>query len=132
MFKMQREVTPTTRKRVLIVDDDRAITALLVALFGMKGYEPLSEADVLVAKKRLQTEPFDLIILDLNLWHGNGLDLLDYLRQGLHLTVPVIILSAMHQESILIRSFELGANDYIVKPFDPADLLKRVGLLCAN
>lgn len=113
-------------RRLLVIDDDLAMCTMLKMLFQRRGYQIDSETDLHAAKQRVENETYDLIILDLNIIYGSGLDLLIHLRQKLGLNTPVIVVSAIQQEATLIRSLELGANDYVHKPFSPGDLLARV------
>ncbi len=113
-------------RRILVIDDDLALCTLLAMLFQRSGYHTDSERDLHAAKQRLETERYDLIILDINIIYGSGLDLLTHLRQTLQLDTPVIVVSAMQQEATLIRSLELGADEYVPKPFSPRELLGRV------
>jgi two-component system phosphate regulon response regulator PhoB len=68
-----------------------------------------------------------MVLLDLNLPDGNGLDLLRDIRRDQGATFPVLVLSGMRQEEAVVRGLELGADDYVTKPFSPPELLARVG-----
>lgn len=113
-------------RRILVIDDDLAVCTLLTMSFQRSGYRTDVERDLHAAKRRIETETYDLIILDLNIIYGSGLDLLTHLRQTLQLATPVIVVSAMQQEATLIRSLELGADEYIHKPFSLRDLQRRI------
>ncbi|MGH7855694.1 MAG: response regulator transcription factor, partial [Candidatus Binatia bacterium] len=68
----------------------------------------------------------ELIILDLGLPDGDGLDLLRRLRADMHSSVPVLVLTAFRQEDKAVRAFELGADDFVTKPFAPRELVARI------
>ena len=111
-------------KDLLIVEDDRALgegirLALQSPELQLRLCHTLAEARALVAR-----QPFDLLILDINLPDGNGLDFLRALRQE-H-AVPVILLTANDLETDIVAGLELGADDYITKPFSLAVLRARV------
>ena len=69
---------------------------------------------------------YDLVLLDLNLPDGNGLDLLQDIRRDLGDGFPVLVLSGLRHEEAVVRGIELGADDYVTKPFSPPELLARV------
>ena len=111
-------------KDLLIVEDDRALgegirLALQAPELRLQLCHALAEAGALAAR-----QPFDLLILDINLPDGNGLDFLRALRQE-H-AVPVILLTANDLETDIVAGLELGADDYITKPFSLAVLRARV------
>ena len=111
-------------KDLLIVEDDRALgegirLALQAPELRLQLCHTLAEAGALAAR-----QPFDLLILDINLPDGNGLDFLRALRQE-H-AVPVILLTANDLETDIVAGLELGADDYITKPFPLAVLRARV------
>ena len=110
--------------KLLIVEDDRALgegirLALQAPELRLQLCHTLAEAGALAAR-----QPFDLLILDINLPDGNGLDFLRALRQE-H-AVPVILLTANDLETDIVAGLELGADDYITKPFSLAVLRARV------
>ena len=115
------------RPRVLIADDDPCIVATV--------FETLQqfEMDCDIARGGKQALlaatqcPPDAIILDVNMFDIDGFEVLNRLRRNLVTTsIPVLLLTARRQESDIARGFQLGANDYVVKPFKPIDLVKRV------
>ena len=111
-------------KNILIVEDDRSLSDGIA--LALKGDEfTFSQAnDIKTAKAMAKEAAFDLIILDLNLPDGNGLDFLKELR--LHAQTPVIILTANDLETDVVVGLELGADDYITKPFSLMILRARV------
>ena len=113
-------------KRILIVEDQSMVSEMLKFILESKGYETVIARDFLSAQEQLEYETFTLVLLDLNLPNGNGLDLLTHARTNLRLNTPFIILSALKQEMNILSGLNLGANDYITKPFSPRELLLRI------
>ncbi len=108
---------------VLIVDDEVQIRRFLRAGFELEGFVVQEAKDAAEALRAATLRPIDLIILDLALPDGDGADVLDRLRTWS--TVPVIVLSVRSSEAEKVRLLELGADDYVVKPFGMAELLAR-------
>jgi DNA-binding response OmpR family regulator len=113
-------------KNILIVEDDAALSnGIVLAL--KDDYCAFTQAyDITAAKEQIKSNSFDLAILDVNLPDGNGLDLLADFRKTLAL--PVIVLTANDLETDIVTGFELGADDYITKPFSLMVLRARVGV----
>jgi two-component system phosphate regulon response regulator PhoB len=120
-MKKQSEI-----ERVLVVEDDNMISKLLSIVLEHQGYEVQIADDYAAATSALEGSNPSIILLDLMLPDGNGLDLLRWLRDDLHRSVPVVVLTAFRQEDKALRAFELGANDFISKPFRPRELVARV------
>ncbi|AUY36860.1 response regulator [Pseudomonas soli] len=116
--------TCTTVSRLLIVDDDVEILALLKQFFVQQGYEVDLAAEGQAMWAAIERQRPDAIILDLMLPGEGGLSLCQKLRA--QVGVPVIMLTAMAELSDRIIGLELGADDYLTKPFDPRELLARL------
>ena len=116
--------------RVLVVDDDPVIQKLLKVNFEMEGYEVLSAADGAEGLDQVASGHPDVIILDVMMPKMNGLEVLAALKadSGTE-NIPVILLSAKAQAGDVQAGLDRGANAYVTKPFDPLDLLDRVGTL---
>lgn len=114
--------TPST---ILIVDDDRDIRSLLADYLESNGYRALAAADGTAMWKVLDEARPDLIVLDLNLPGDDGLTLCRKLRA--HSTLPVIMLTARNEPLDRILGLEMGADDYLPKPFNPRELVARIG-----
>jgi len=110
---------PTT---VLVVDDEPAIRESLAYALGRDGFGVLEAGSLREARD--QVERADLVVLDLMLPDGNGIELLTWLRAQSRL--PVIILSSRGDETDRVVGLELGADDYVVKPFSPREVVARV------
>lgn len=111
--------------RILVVDDEPPIRRLLRVGLTTEGYAVIEAADAGEAKAEIARQKPDVIILDLGLPDVQGHDLLaDWRREGLDL--PILILSSRADEAGIVRALELGADDYVVKPFGVAELAARV------
>lgn len=109
---------------ILIVEDDREIAELIEIALARAGFAAHIAASAAAAAAQLNSHCFDLLLLDIGLPDGNGFDLLKTLRQT-H-TLPVIMLTAQDDETDRILGLELGADDYIGKPFSPRELIARI------
>ena len=114
---------PTT-EHLLIVDDDVEIRTLLQEYLERNGYRTTAVADGRHMREALKHGRFDLILLDLMLPGEDGLTLCRDLRS--HSNTPVIMLTARGEETDRIVGLEMGADDYIAKPFNPRELLARI------
>jgi DNA-binding response OmpR family regulator len=110
---------------VLVVEDDPAIRRGVVDSLRFAGYSTLEAADGRSAREATLSAIYDLLLLDLVLPGGDGLDILRELRK-LHPAAPVIIMTARGSESDRVTGLKLGADDYIVKPFSVRELLARI------
>jgi DNA-binding response OmpR family regulator len=110
--------------RILIIDDDNRLRDLLTRYLGEQGFEVRAVGDAAQMDKMRQREHFDLLVLDLMLPGEDGLAICRRLR-GTGDTVPVLMLTAKGDEIDRILGLEMGADDYLPKPFNPRELLAR-------
>jgi two-component system phosphate regulon response regulator PhoB len=110
---------------ILAIEDDWTVRTVLEHTLRSAGYEIDLVPGISDARELLAEGHYDLVLLDLNLPDGSGLDLLRDIRKDLG--VPVLVLSGLRQEEVVVRGLELGADDYVTKPFSPPELLARVG-----
>jgi DNA-binding response OmpR family regulator len=114
---------------VLVIEDDNHIVHVLKFMLERHGYRVVVASDGRTARSLLETQsaPFDLVLLDVMLPHLDGFELVRIARQqsGWR-NVPIIMLSARTMEHDIVRALDAGADDYIVKPFQPNELLARV------
>jgi len=113
-------------KTVLIVEDDPKIRNLVKIYLLREGYEVLEAADGLEAKKMIEEWDPCMVILDLMLPKVNGEEVCRWLREEINSLIPVIMLTAKASEKNRIEGFKIGADDYVVKPFSPAELMVRI------
>ncbi|MNB71975.1 Sensory transduction protein regX3 [compost metagenome] len=111
-------------KKILIVEDDAALSQGIVLAFKDSEFSFVQAKNLDESRQYIKSDSFDLIILDLNLPDGNGLDVLKELRRSS--AIPVIILTANDMETDVVTGLELGADDYITKPFSLMILRARV------
>src|SRR5579862_6635720 len=114
----------TDQPHILIVDDDREIRALLAKYLESNGFRATPVADGKAMSAAMQHSQFDLIVLDLMLPGEDGLALCRQLRRVSQ--VPIIMLTARGEDVDRIVGLEMGADDYLPKPFNPRELLVRV------
>lgn len=111
--------------KILVVEDDLALSAGLCFELDMNGYITVAAYNCLKVRQLVQNETFDLAILDVNLPDGNGFELCREIRDMCPDT-PVIFLTANDLEENILKGYDLGAEDYITKPFNIKILLKKV------
>lgn len=110
--------------RILVVDDEKPLREFVARNLSVRGYEVFKAANGVEAMAIFQTEPLDLIILDLMMPHMDGLEVTQRVRRVS--TVPIIVLSALDEERDKVTALDLGADDYLTKPFGVEELLARV------
>ena len=109
--------------KILIVDDEKPICDLIDFNLTAAGYDCKSVQDGLKAIDLIEKENFDLILLDVMLPGADGYDIMEYIKP---LKVPVIFITAKHEVKDRVKGLRLGAEDYLVKPFDVVELVARV------
>jgi DNA-binding response OmpR family regulator len=118
----------TVARRILVVEDNLDLADLLVMHLRDTGYTVQKAGDGRAALERLEAEPFDLLVLDLMLPDLDGLDICRRLRARPHY-LPILILTARSTELDRVLGLEVGADDYLTKPFSIRELLARVKAL---
>ena len=111
-------------KRVLIVDDEPRYLRLLEANLRTEGYEVVTAQDGVQAVDIFSSQPIDLILLDIMMPRMDGFSTCQRIRE--YSNVPIIMLTAKGEEQDRVRGLDLGADDYLVKPFSATELLARV------
>jgi two-component system, OmpR family, alkaline phosphatase synthesis response regulator PhoP len=115
------------RKRILVVDDETYIVHILEFTLTMEGYEVLTAADGEEALRRLEQDRPDLVVLDIMMPKVDGYEVLRRIRADEEFRhLPVILLSAKGRPIDRETGLEIGADDYIVKPFSPRRLLEKI------
>ncbi len=112
--------------RILIVEDDRTISKLIAASLSIAGYESDACFDGAEVMPALQKKEYDLVLLDIMLPGMDGYEVMNRLRGT---GIPVIFLTAMGDVSERVKGLKSGAEDYIVKPFEPLELLARIEIV---
>lgn len=109
--------------KILIVDDEKAICDLIDLNLSASGYQCTAVQDGLKAIEMIEKEQYDLLLLDIMLPGVDGFDIMEYVRP---LKIPVIFITAKHEVRDRVKGLKLGADDYLVKPFDVVELVARV------
>ena len=120
-------MTALNAKRVLVIDDEPQIRRALTSILEIRGFQVIGAADAGAALEATLEMTPDLVVLDLTLPDVDGLELLTKLRS--YMTSPVLVLSARADESDKIDALNLGADDYLTKPFSAGELVARVNAL---
>jgi two-component system response regulator CpxR len=109
---------------ILMVDDDQELCALMREFMEREGFSLVTEPDGATGLRRLLEEPFELVVLDVMLPSLDGFEVLRRVRR--RSDVPVILLTARGSPADRLEGFDAGADDYLAKPFTPAELLARM------
>jgi two-component system KDP operon response regulator KdpE len=110
--------------RILVVEDDRDLRALMQSTLSVEGFEVQTAVSVSEASALVRHNPPDVIVLDLGLPDGDGVELVHEVRKR-H-SLPILVVSARHQEAQKIQLLDAGADDYLTKPFSVSELLARI------
>jgi DNA-binding response OmpR family regulator len=120
------EMTYSEKPDILVVDDEASVVEVVSLYLKREGYEVRQARDGETALAALEERKPALVVLDLMLPHIDGLEIMRRLRAEPAANVPVIMLTARSQETDRIYGLEIGADDYVTKPFSPAELVARV------
>ncbi|MDA3821254.1 MAG: response regulator [Bacteroidales bacterium] len=112
--------------KALICEDNKLTQRLLEVLLQKMNFEVHVAVDGEQAINYLKIEKIGLLITDINLPYNNGLEIIEYLRKSNEEKIPVIIISNINLEEAKLHAKELGADNYITKPFDPKELMKII------
>jgi DNA-binding response OmpR family regulator len=113
--------------KILIADDDNDLLALIAFTLGQAGYMVVKANDGAAAIKAFADESPDLVLLDINMPRASGFQVCELIREKSR--VPVMMLTVRGEEEDLVKAIELGADDYLTKPFSPRTLLARIKAL---
>ena len=111
---------------ILAIEDDWTVRTVLEHTLASAGHDVDVAPGLSDGRQRLAQGHYDVVLLDLNLPDGNGFDFLSDIRREHGSAVSILVLSGMRQEDAVVRGLELGADDYVTKPFSPPELLARV------
>lgn len=117
----------TDRPHLLLVDDERSIREPLAAYLSKNGFRVTAVADAQAARRRLGGYAIDLVVLDIMMPGEGGLSLCRHIREVGE--IPVILLTARSEETDRIVGLEMGADDYVLKPFSPRELVARIKVI---
>lgn len=114
------------KARILVVDDDSTMVSLIKYKLTKEGYYVLIATDGQTALDMVLSEKPDIIVSDILMPFVSGLEFVDQLRNKLKINTPIVMVSSAGQEKTILEAFELGVNDFISKPFSPAELIVRL------
>ena len=117
-------------KRILVVDDEEKIRTIIRKYGEYEGYEITEAKDGAEAVRICETQDFDVVILDVMMPESDGFSTCREIKKGKD--IPVIMLSARGEEYDRIHGFEVGVDDYVVKPFSPKELMMRVKVVISR
>ncbi len=112
--------------KILIVEDDVLMAKTLEFRLKKDGFQVFHAADGREALKLITENEYDLVVSDIMLPFNSGLEILNYLKTSKRANTPIIMLSSFGAENIILEAFNLGADDYLTKPFSPIELSLRV------
>ncbi len=110
--------------KILLVEDDKNITATISYYLQLEGFAIHTAKTVKEGIEKIKNNHYDLMLLDINLPDGTGYDL--YQQMKMIQEIPTIFLTALDEEKDIVKGFDLGADDYITKPFHAGELLSRI------
>ena len=119
--------------KILIADDEIIMLKIIELRLKKDGHEVIVTSNGQEAVEQIKLQDPDMIIADIMMPFTSGLEIVSLVKkENLHRKVPIIILSSMGQENVVLEAFNLGADDYITKPFSPNELSMRVKRLASS
>ncbi len=115
--------------KILIAEDEPLMLMSIMAKLRRDGYEVTGTTDGREALKALEKDRPDLIITDILMPYTSGLELIGIVKSNPSNNIPIIVLSGLGEEETVMEAFQLGADDFITKPFNPVELTVRVNRL---
>ena len=112
--------------KILVCEDNFVMLKTIEHKLVKEGYEVELAPDGQVALEKLKANQYDMVVTDLLMPYSNGLEIIDFIRNQQKLKIPIIVLSKVGMEKTVIQAFDLGTDDYIVKPFSPNELSMRI------
>jgi len=115
--------------KILVCEDEEILLTSLEFRLKKQGLDVILAADGKEALEKIQNESPDLVVADIMMPHVTGLELITFVRQKMKSDIPIIIISAMGNDDVVLKAFELGATDFISKPFKPSELVLRIKMI---
>lgn len=112
--------------KILIAEDDKLILSTIEFRLKKEGYEVIKALDGREALEKIEKYRPDMVISDIMMPYVSGLELVGIIREKYKDEIPIIVLTSMGQEDVVLEAFELGADDFIPKPFSPNELSLRI------
>ncbi len=114
------------KKQILLAEDNATLALLLKIRIEKEGYTPIIAENGKRAIELIESEKPDLILTDIMMPFVSGLEVISHVRNNLKLQTPVVVFSSAGQEEMVLKAFNLGANDFISKPFSPNEFMVRL------
>lgn len=114
------------KEKVLLAEDDKTLSLLLKFRLEKEGYETFMAADGNAAQKLIESTNPDIILTDIMMPFSSGLEVISFVKDTLKRDTPIIVFSAAGQEEMVLKAFNLGATDFMSKPFSPNELIMRI------
>lgn len=114
------------KEKVLLAEDDKTLSLLLKFRLEKEGYETIMAADGNEAQRLIESNNPDIILTDIMMPFSSGLEVISYVKDTLKRDTPIIVFSAAGQEEMVLKAFNLGATDFMSKPFSPNELIIRI------
>lgn len=118
--------------KILVAEDEPMLLKTIELKLKKEGYEVITTSDGREAAAKIEETDPDMVITDIMMPYVSGLEIVSIVRKRIHKKIPIIMLSAMEQEKVVMEAFELGADDYITKPFSLNELAIRVKRLISQ
>lgn len=118
--------------KILFAEDEDLLRNSLTFYLTSHGFTVTSVSNGLQVKEQLNTSQFDLVITDLNMPYFGGMEVISFVRNELNLATPIIVLTSFGVEKAELDAFEIGASEFITKPFSPSVLKARIEKLLAK
>ena len=112
--------------KILICEDKEIMLTALEFRLRRQGFEVILAQDGRQAIEKFESENPDMIVADIMMPYVNGLELIHHIRTEKNSDVPIIVMSAIEQDDVVLEAFRLGAKDFIAKPFKPNELILRI------
>jgi DNA-binding response OmpR family regulator len=113
-------------KKIVLAEDNSTLSLLLKFRLEKEGYKLLTAEDGKKAIEQIEEHKPDLILTDIMMPFISGLEVISHVRNKLNMQTPIIVFSSAGQEEIVLKAFNLGANDFMSKPFSPNELVIRI------
>ncbi|MCB0482106.1 MAG: response regulator transcription factor [Flavobacteriales bacterium] len=117
---------PEGKPKILVVEDEAMLLKTIEFRLKKEGFEIVTATNGKVAKEMIPIELPDLIVSDIMMPYVSGLELVKHVKDFKEKDIPVILLTTLRQENNVMKAFELGADEFMTKPFSPAELVVRV------
>ena len=112
--------------KILICEDEEIMLTALEFRLRKHGYEVILAEHGKAALDKVKEEKPDLVVVDIMMPYITGLELIEFIRKDMRNALPIIVISALEHEDIVLEAFRLGATDFITKPFKPNELVLRI------